>query len=284
MKIPHHDGDDASDDGTWERVCERVGRYSGPHRLITVRQGANVGAAKNFYGALERTDAEFLVLAHGDDISQPHRVQRLAETWLDTGASLIASQVMTGPDPDRSKPLAPQSDPSGPISLGQLCQVSWSPRQLGASFAFERRVLTEFGPFDRSRLPRGGDHVLPTRAALLGGFHYLSEPLLFWRRHPGQMTLQTADFSGGEHSHGETWRAYDLNGLLYRYDEIEGFEARHGTTPHLEEAKRILLATIAEHTGFWAEHRSCVEAEGATLQFQARGNVVVENQSPRANA
>ncbi len=262
--------DDGSDDGTWKKICQRAANYRGPHRLILQRQGTNVGAARNLSDAMSRTDADFLVLSHGDDISRSDRVQRMAETWISTGASLIASQAHTGTEPGAAELLAPESEPSAAIPLEELCRVAWSPRQLGATFGFERRVFTEFGPLDRERLPRGGDHVLPTRAALLGGFHYLSEPLVFWRRHERQMTRQTADFDGSGCSSAETCRAYDLNGLLYRYDEVTEFELRHGSAPELSAAKRTLLATIAEMTGDWARYRAKLEAENQRLQFAER--------------
>ena len=276
--------DDASDDGTWEKICQRAASYRGPHRLILQRQGTNVGPARNLSDAMSRTDADFLVLSHGDDISRPDRVQRMAETWISTGASLIASQARTGPEPREAELLAPESEPSAAVPLEELCRVTWSPRQLGATFGFERRVFTEFGPFDRERLPRGGDHVLPTRGALLGGFHYLSEPLVFWRRHERQMTLQTADFDGCEHSHAETWRAYDLNGLLYRYDEITEFESRNGGSMEISAAKRTLLATIAETTEEWSGHRAKLEAKNQRLEFAARRAAGVTAVERRASA
>lgn len=262
--------DDGSDDRTWSIVTAVAGRYAGPHRLVLLRQGRNGGASKNLMDALGCTDAELLVLTHGDDISAPNRVQRVAEVWTASGASLIAHQALTGPDPAEARPFAPESCSSGSIQLRDLCRHSWTPQMLGASFSFERRIFDEFGPLERARLPRGGDHVLPTRAALLGGFYYLHEPLMFWRRHPGQMTYATADFDGGGSSHAETWKAYDLNALLYRLDEVRGFAARHGATPTLAEAERTLIETITKHAREWAAARGMLESLGHTLHFQRR--------------
>ncbi|MEZ6014270.1 MAG: glycosyltransferase [Planctomycetota bacterium] len=262
--------DDCSDDQTWSIVTDIAGRYTGPHRLVLMRHGQNGGAAKNLLAAMERTDAALLLLAHGDDISMPNRVQRVAETWIATGASLISHQAISGPDPAEAQPFAAEGSRSGPVSLAALCRHSWTPHMLGATFGFERRIFDEFGPFDRARLPRGGDHVLPTRAALLGGFYYLHEPLMFWRRHPGQMTHHTADFAGGGLSHAETWKAYDLNALLYRLDEIRGFAGRHGSTPLLAQAERTLIATIAKHVRDWSVARGALESQGQTLRFERR--------------
>lgn len=260
--------DDGSDDGTWDVVAAVAGRYRGPHRLVLHRQPRNVGPARNLMDALRCTDADFLVLTHGDDLSSPNRVQRVAETWLATGASLISHQAVAGPDPARATPLAEAPTPSGFVPLGELCRHTWTPQMLGASFSFERRVFTEFGAIDRARLPRGGDHVLPTRAALLGGFYHLAEPLMFWRRHDQQMTRAIADFEGTPASHLETWRMYDLNALLYRLDELRGFASRHGRSDALAKAEATLLATIAQYTGEWAAARASLEAAGHTLTFE----------------
>lgn len=200
----------------------------------------------------------------------PDRVRRLTETWLETGASLVTSQAWSGPDQGSAELLADPGLPSASISLEELSQNSWTPRWLGASFAFERRVYTEFGRFDRERLPRGGDHVIPTWAALLGGVHYLAEPLLLWRKHEQQMTGQTADFGSGGDSHGETWRAFDLTALVYRYDEIVAFEERRGATAQTTAAKAELLRTLEGLARQWNEPRARLEASGFRLRFDPR--------------
>ena len=265
--------DDASDDRTFEVVTGIAGRYRGPHRLVLLRHGRNGGAGQNLVHAMRCTEADFFVLSHGDDVSAPNRVQRVAETWVATGASLIAHQALAGPDQASAKPLAPDANVSGFVPLVELCRHAWTPHMLGASFSFERRVFTEFGQFDRARLPRGGDHVMPTRAAMLGGFYYLHEPLLFWRRHGGQMTQSTADFDGSPASHLETWKAYDLNALLYRLDEVRAFIARRGETQALVEAERTLIATMARMTREWAGARGALEGQGASLRFVPRARV-----------
>lgn len=261
--------DDGSDDRTFECVAELAAQYRGPHRLVLSRQGSNRGASHNLMETMRLTEAPFLVLTHGDDISAPERVQRVAETWLATGASLIAHQATSGPEPTNARPIAPVELPSGPISLVELSRTSWTPRMLGASFSFERRIFTEFGPLDRARLPRGGDHVLPTRAALLGGFYYLAEQLMFWRRHAGQMTQTTADFGGSPASHVETWKAYDINALLYRLEEVRAFAGRHGSTAEIAEAERTLVATLMRSTREWSEARTVLEGAGHALEFVA---------------
>jgi glycosyltransferase involved in cell wall biosynthesis len=77
--------DDHSTDGTFDIVQEEVGNYRGPHTVRVVRHEKNIGF-ENWFRTAEAARGEFVVGAHGDDVSCPERTRCLVETWQKTGA------------------------------------------------------------------------------------------------------------------------------------------------------------------------------------------------------
>ena len=65
--------DNASDDGTWERLGERVAAFPCPLRRY--RHGTNLGAARNLISLLDRADGDYFLFIGDDD--------RLVEDGLD---------------------------------------------------------------------------------------------------------------------------------------------------------------------------------------------------------
>ncbi len=76
--------DDASTDGTFEALSKIA--QDGIRRSITLhRQAKNVGLARNLQSAAARARGELCVYAAGDDLSAPHRVERLVQAWTNNG-------------------------------------------------------------------------------------------------------------------------------------------------------------------------------------------------------
>ena len=70
--------DDASTDGTWERVC----RYDDP-RIRRVRHDSNLGLADNLNSGLALVETEYTARMDGDDIAEPDWLKSEVE-FLDT--------------------------------------------------------------------------------------------------------------------------------------------------------------------------------------------------------
>ncbi len=258
--------DDCSPDGTWDVIQEVVGAYRGPHRVITHRQAENVGAGANAVWTVKKASADFQVRAHGDDVSLPHRVRRVVETWQATGAALISHDVWesaTG-SLEGARRFFPKGQ-SGRIDLKTICSNGWTKEMLGATFSWHRKVYEVFGPFPPALLPQGHDHNVPLRGALLGGMVYLAEPLSIWRRHPGQMTLKTADFQGDHSVRVETMLAYDLTAQLHRRRELRLWMQAQGQNDELNAANGAVLSVTYNQLLEWSQRRDGLEAEGRQL-------------------
>lgn len=268
--------DDCSTDGTWDAVCRVVGQYRGPHAVVTHRQPQNVGPFANTVDAVNRAHGQLLVRAHGDDISMPDRVARVGALWQQTGATIISHNALKSAGLGQSAQLLRAPSRTEQISLADLCRQGWTDQMLGATFSFDRVLFETFEMIDHTRVATAGDHVLPLRAALLGGFWYLDEPLLMWRQHPGQMTWGTADFKGSVHGGGETMKALDLPPQLQRLADVATMRKR-ADRPELAQATQLVLETIANTAVAWQLHRKQLESEAQVLDWAPRRRQAVRD-------
>ena len=262
--------DDGSTDGTWDVICDVVGRYRGPHTVVTHRQPQNVGPAANTFQALMRARGRFHVRAHGDDVSLPDRVGKVAVLWQRTGASLITHNALQARQVGDPVHLLRPQGRTEQLTLDHICGQGWTKQMLGATFSWDPKLFSVFGPIDRTRLERGGDHVWPLRAALLDGCWYLDEPLLMWRQHAGQMTRKTADFSGTKRVVGETLTAYDLAPLLQRLRDVRKMRLE-GDRPALVQAENRVLQVVVNTAVNWQLHRVELVSSGQSLSWAPRG-------------
>lgn len=177
--------DDASPDDAFDAVTRLTEDYRGPHTIRLNRNPENLGMG-NYNALMDMAEGKFIVVAHDDDISMPHRVSRLTEAWQQSRASMVTSNFwhMTA-DGTREELFQPEGHDQK-ISLRALASQGRSPLLVGSAIGWDREIFEAFGPIDPKRTYKTSDYVLPFRAALLKGIRYLHEPLLDCRRHEGQ--------------------------------------------------------------------------------------------------
>jgi glycosyltransferase involved in cell wall biosynthesis len=172
--------DDASGDGTWEALCEAAAGYAGPHHLVLNRNEHNLGIGAHLSLLAQRAQGELLVVAAGDDVSLPQRVERLVEAWLalDRRPDLIASALA---DLDAEGRVHGQIVPTDLATYTSLTQ--WAerpPHVIGAAQAWTKRLVERFGPLPAGTVAE--DLVMVFRAIGSGGAITLREPLVQYRR------------------------------------------------------------------------------------------------------
>lgn len=171
--------DDASDDGTFDAIERTVTGYAGPHDLVVRRNAANEGITAHLSRLADLANGELLVVAAGDDISEPERCARVVAHWLDRDRrpDLIATDLLDIDAVGRVQ---------GPIvhdDLDALTLGHWlvaRPWLVGASHAWTRRLFARFGPMRAGA--HAEDQIMLLRALLGGGATTLHEPLVRWRR------------------------------------------------------------------------------------------------------
>lgn len=178
--------DDASTDGTYERILSFCKNYTGPHRLVLNRNEYNLGIGANLSKAVSLSSGELFFITAGDDISLPDRVSRVVQFWMDHDQQhdLIACYLL---DMDENGVIGQEiriADLSAYRSLDD-----WAvnpPHVIGAAQAWTARLFEYFGGIPAGVV--GEDMVMAFRAVGLGTAITYPHPVIQYRR--GGLTTQ----------------------------------------------------------------------------------------------
>ena len=175
--------DDCSTDGTFRIIEEMAANYAGPHKLVVNRNCENLGLIGHINRITSLSSGELIVYGAGDDISLPHRTEKLVERYLASGrrVSLIHSSVyLIDISGNRVGTRLPPVI-SGSMDLGEMA-VSGA-LIIGATTSFTRKIEETFGPIQHRKCIE--DLVMGFRSALTGGLQYIPEPLILYRHESG---------------------------------------------------------------------------------------------------
>ena len=172
--------DDASSDATWGEMQRAVAGYSGPHRVVLNRNPVNLGIGAHLSHLVALSHGELLFVAAGDDVSVPHRCERVVNAWLDSHKrlDLIASALADMDEQGRVHETITPSDLARYHNAADW--LARPPHVVGAAQAWTRRLFERFGP-----LPQGvvaEDLIMVFRAIVSGGAITLNEALVRYRR------------------------------------------------------------------------------------------------------
>ncbi|MGH7125821.1 MAG: hypothetical protein ACREFI_15715, partial [Stellaceae bacterium] len=133
---------------------------------------------------------------------------------------------------------------------------------LGATLAMEPDVIRGFAPLGE-RLPVGLDLVLPLRAAAMKGLYYVSEPLVLYRRHGGNMSNFTMDRANQSLAAlQETALALQISMRMQWFDDIGVLQAARPDDQALVKLRGQLLDLLHQELRYWSRHRAALWAEG----------------------
>jgi len=259
--------DDLSPDHTWDEIQAVAADYDGPCRLVIRQNSRRRGAPGNRYAAWQAATRRFIVYAHGDDMALPHRLERLHHAWTTTGASTLSSDAWHYWDGTRTDRNVVERCGDRAIGLEELSDAPFMPHLLGATLAMDRAVCERFPatmpPGDRG--PSPGDLVLPFRGAMLGGHYYIDEPLIDWRRHPGQSTARYFHLEANNaDAPREALETFFVFGLLQRMRDIQHYRQSPHDPEKARLAQRLTFNTWLKRVSLWAGARQRLEAAGWT--------------------
>jgi glycosyltransferase involved in cell wall biosynthesis len=171
--------DDCSPDGTFRVMQEMAAAYRGPHRIILNRNPTNLRHARHVERIMEISSGAFIVESGGDDISLPDRTERLVEAWLASGrrAHAVHSEKQDIDATGAKMDFVPRTDILADITPWQKLQQRHD--LIGATMGWSREVYDRFGPI--SDVAVFHDYPIAFRALLLGGVHFIPEPLVLYR-------------------------------------------------------------------------------------------------------
>ena len=174
--------DDCSKDKTFEIMEEMANDYIGPHHITLNRNQNNLGLAGHVNKVIQLAKGELIVIASGDDISMPDRVQmswNLLNTNIDCSC-LSFSTIVFKDEYTKQNPQLPQVTLCFKYSIEQLIKdpVFHIP---GPSRAFRKSVFEMFGPL----LPETPteDSTILLRCLLVGSVLKSEQPQVFYRVH-----------------------------------------------------------------------------------------------------
>ncbi len=244
--------DDCSTDGTFDAVKEIAARYRGASRLLVNRNETNLGWARHINKVMTIATGDLIVSAAGDDISLPHRVERLLAYLREHPQcySMHSNKVVIDRYGKELRTWIPQGQLPEACSLENI--VTLGVGVLGATHAWRREVFDFFGPLDERVIRE--DAAIPFRSALLGDVCYLDEVLVRYRRHDSNLFKWRDQMISPIELHAD-WRLHateelglfdtmlsDLHRYVEKYPEMnvrfEGLEKRLS-------ARRL----VAQHEG-----------------------------------
>ena len=251
--------DDASDDGSTEKLEALFAGYTGGHRTALLRNETRQGI-ETYNRLMEAASGAFVVMAHADDVSYPQRVRVLTEAWLDSGVSLLSSNARA--IDGEGLEIGPFRRETAPpdFSLEKVAETGWQAALLGATLGWERAVFDRFGPISSKSTAISSDWILPFRAALLNGIRYIAEPLLDWRYHPDSRSRQLLSQHADERAGTEATTANALIQTVYLIETLQGFmaEAPASDRPRLEGVAAILDARLFRLARDWGQVRNAL--------------------------
>ncbi len=153
-------------------------------RIRIIRQPNNCGVAKTFERAIGETVGEVIFLSDQDDIWHPDKVVIMMKAFAaDPRVTLVLSNGELI-DSD-GLPLSQQLKGSGKFILGVLPNLIKNQYQ-GSTMAFRREILEAVLPFPND-IPMH-DSWIGLVNAIIGRPVYLSDRLVFYRRHESNVT------------------------------------------------------------------------------------------------
>ncbi len=217
---------------------------------------------------IEETRGELIVTAAGDDISLPHRVERLVAAWRASGeqVDLIASDCISmAPDGSLGERIV--NDDLALCSVDTWCRKR--PFTVGATHAFTRRMMTRFGPFVPDLWYE--DIVMGLRAIMTGGALTVAEPLVHYRS--GGSSRPGLPASGEElvaRARRQNRRVLAEIAQHTRDARVAGFEAQVMAALAPTLAKERYLATMIDAAGVGARWKACRDAAALPLGWRLR--------------
>lgn len=247
--------DDCSTDATWDiikRVCES---YSGPHQIVLNRNPERL-YIRHWRHIEHLLKGRYLVLGCGDDVFMPSRVSVNMEAFKATGASVLTSNCVT--INDDGDVLGLFQDPNGDydVSLDAVFDKGTTVMFHGASMAWDREAIDRFGPLP---ILRNIDWVIPFRGLLMGGNHYIKEPLMSYRMHSNNVAIGLKLIKERDESVREklieAQRCQRIINDYYMSADIAKLREIHPLHPRLSYLNEKINARMRASVGEWATLR-----------------------------
>jgi glycosyltransferase involved in cell wall biosynthesis len=205
--------DDASPDDT-RAILEEELKHCPPHiSIVRAHSNKNCGLHENFNRGLAACTGDIVVSMSGDDVSMPNRVSRICKEFdSDPNCMLVCSNWLNIDEMGVQHGLGRNPTHDTVYSYcGQMNSIYAGAPICGAAAAYRICLRDSFPPMMRGR--HGEDNCYWFRALLHGCIHYISSPLVKWRRHSGSISnwgLSTEIISNRYSKHISYLKSHEL--------------------------------------------------------------------------
>lgn len=169
--------DDCSTDNTFSIMKRVHDTYHGTHTIILNRNRRNLGVTQHVNALMRLARGGLVIAAAGDDLSDPTRTAKLVGEWERTG--FAAGTFHSGYHTMDLRGHVTRTSTSPSIIHPQVEDLIFNNVVTGATEAWSREIFEFFGPLNESLHIE--DINIAMRGALLGGVHYIPEPLVTWQ-------------------------------------------------------------------------------------------------------
>lgn len=197
--------DDCSSDRTFEIMQEMAAAYEGPHQVIVRHSKINDGLAEHVNNVIHASMGTIIVMAAGDDISLPSRVENTVILFA-RNSTLTALSFETIVFSDK-EPVRPHLLSFTPIIVAvyTLNDVLRGAHINGASRAIRRTVHETYGPLNSDCPTEDTPYLL--RAAMIGHVARGAPPQVLYRWHENNL------------SSAKSIRTFDHAAISRQYDK-----------------------------------------------------------------
>lgn len=183
--------DDCSTDRTFDIMKEMVEEYQGPHKILLNRNTRNLGITQHMNKAyLELATGEYIVAAHGDDVSIPERTSISMDFLLSNPEFTAISGSMRAVYIHADGSETDATEHSAHVKTIHTYDFNSLANIPAPSRCFKRNVMTTFGAL-QDWCPTE-DELITFRALMLGKNAFLPDVMVTYRKHansnsnPGQ--------------------------------------------------------------------------------------------------
>ena len=175
--------DDCSSDRTFEIMKEMAAEYEGPHEVRLNQNRPNLGTALHVQNVANLTSGELFVVAAGDDISCPQRVEKIVDAWIADERKAIGlhsqARLKYGESDVSDEIAMPRCKTTDSVNLEWYLRNERNPL-LSPTAAYTRELFSEFPPLLGGSIIEDGPLVI--RGFLMGHFLDIQEPLVILRK------------------------------------------------------------------------------------------------------
>jgi glycosyltransferase involved in cell wall biosynthesis len=188
--------DDASPDETYSIIEEAVRDYKGPHRIVLNRNPTNMGIGAHVSKVwFEIAKGDWIIVSAGDDVSLPHRVERIMQE-ADIRLGALHHSVTGIDEQSRVLPNVENRDSQHEIAPGETFEdlIRRGYWLKGSTMCLNMNMLRRYGPLDKTIVNE--DNILGYRAFHYGGVKFIHEPLMLYRVHAESISQHNYESEG----------------------------------------------------------------------------------------